>query len=207
MTRVAPNLPGYASVGRAADILHLARRSVRELIYSGRLPSVRLGRLHFIKASDVELERRRRLRLPLQKPAATTRVRVATSPTHAPGGSTPKTPRVHVDPALRRQRAAERAQLVRNWAQRHHPSEPRVPATVLSVDAPVTCEVCGRDIRHGRVVELQDTASVTRLCTACGRRALLDWADRRRQESAAARRLADSLRQPEVSTTDTSAAA
>ena len=58
-------VPGYASIARASEVLHLARRSVRGLIYAGRLPSLRVGRLHFIKATDLELERRRRLGLPL----------------------------------------------------------------------------------------------------------------------------------------------
>jgi hypothetical protein len=34
------------------------------------------------------------------------------------------------------------------------------------------------------------------LCLTCGRRALLDWADRRRQDAAAARRIAQELSTP-----------
>ena len=48
-----------------ADRLRLAPRSVRDLIYTGRLPSARLGRRHFLRIPDVEAERRRRLGLPL----------------------------------------------------------------------------------------------------------------------------------------------
>src|SRR5437763_11573661 len=68
VARVAAVLPGYASVARAAEALHLAPRSVRDLIYAGRLPSLRIGRLHYVRASDLELERRRRLGLPLPQP-------------------------------------------------------------------------------------------------------------------------------------------
>ena len=69
MARVAAVLPGYASVARAAEVLHLAPRSVRDLIYAGRLPSARIGRLHYVRASDLEAERRRRLglRLPARR--------------------------------------------------------------------------------------------------------------------------------------------
>jgi hypothetical protein len=35
-------LPGYVPVTGAATRLHLASRSVRDLIYTGRLPSTRL---------------------------------------------------------------------------------------------------------------------------------------------------------------------
>ncbi|HEX8968016.1 MAG TPA: helix-turn-helix domain-containing protein, partial [Chloroflexota bacterium] len=61
---VASKLPGYASVARASEVLRLAPRSVRDLIYTGRLPSQRIGRLHYIHATDLEVERRRRLGLP-----------------------------------------------------------------------------------------------------------------------------------------------
>lgn len=192
-TRVAATLPGYASVARAAEVLHLARRSVRDLIYSGRLPSVRLGRLHFIKASNLEQERRRRLGLPIRHRANARRV------AH---NASRQTIRPRQDPALRRQRAAARAELVRALAQRHHSVEPRVPAAVKAVTTPVTCEACGRAVRSGRLVELEGNT----LCTACGRRALLEWADRRRQEASAARRMAESLGQPEPATPEARAA-
>jgi hypothetical protein len=187
VNRSSAVLPGYASVGRASQVLHLAPRSVRDLIYAGRLPSLRVGRLHFIKAADLEAERRRRLGRPVPRPAprqpAQRRARSSASRSN------------HQDPALRRQRAAERAALVSRWAQRHAATEPRVPAVILGVTAPVTCDVCGRQVRRGRIVELTPDAEnpPARMCTTCGRRALLDWADRRRQEAAAARSLSDSL--------------
>src|SRR5690348_2209331 len=104
MTRLPATLPGYASVARASEVLHLAPRTVRGLIYAGRIPSERIGRLHYIRSADLEQERRRRLGLPMREPA----------PRHhaAPTGR-PRVPRNHsLDGALRRQRAAERAELV-----------------------------------------------------------------------------------------------
>jgi hypothetical protein len=168
-------------------VLHLAPRSVRDLIYAGRLPSVRIGRLHYVRASDLELERRRRLGLP---PAAgrARRPRVLAS-RPASGARVRERPREHIDPALRRQRAAERASIVRAWAERHMPSAPNVPFEVESVAEPVTCAACGRQVRRGRMVR----AEGDRLCVTCGRRALLTWADRRRLEAAAARRLSQEL--------------
>ncbi len=70
MAREAAVLPGYLTVRQCGDVLHLAPRSVRDLIYAGRLPSVRLSRRHFVRVGDLELERRRRLglRLPCRKP-------------------------------------------------------------------------------------------------------------------------------------------
>jgi excisionase family DNA binding protein len=189
VTRVAAKLPGYASVARASEVLHLAKRSVRDLIYAGRLPSTRVGRLHFIKTTDLETERRRRLGLPVPQYAPRTShrpiVRLASATTHT-------------DPALRRQRATERAELVRVWSQRHHPDETRVPGQVLTVTTPVTCDVCSRTMRSGRVVEMSahDERAAATMCLTCARRALLDWADRRRQEAAAARRLSESLGHP-----------
>ncbi len=192
VTKVAATLPGYASVARASEVLHLAPRSVRDVIYAGRLPSLRVGRLHYIKASDLDLERRRRQHLPL--------------PRAIPGKST-RAPRpdvqhkTRVDPALRRQRAAERAEMVSRWIQRHPGAEPRVPAVVLGVTMPVSCEVCGREVRRGRIVELSPDDGRTvpsQLCVTCGRRALLAWADRRRQEAAAARQLSHSLGEPQA---------
>jgi hypothetical protein len=196
VTRATAKVPGYANVSGASEVLHLAKRSVRDLIYAGRLPSLRVGRLHFIKATDLETERRRRLGWPLPR----TRRRVVAS--HQPNEATLIRERHPVDPAVRMQRAAARAELVRHWAQRHQPSGPRVPAVILGVTTPVTCDVCGRDVRRGRIVELSADGQTrpARLCTSCGRRALLDWADRRRQEAAAARRLSEALGQPEPNT-------
>ena len=202
MTRVAATLRGYASVARASEVLHLAPRSVRDLIYAGRLPSLRVGRLHYIKASDLELERRRRLGLPppeqvlrhapVPRPR---RVAAAVDP-----GIQAKLP--HTDPTLRRQQAAERAAaraaLVHAWAQRHGlASAPRLPFRVLMVVDPFACVVCRRELHRGRFVELspEDGHAAARLCSSCGRRALLEWADRRRAEASAARQLAQALRE------------
>jgi hypothetical protein len=186
VTRVAAVLPGYATVARASEVLHLAPRSVRDLIYAGRLPSLRIGRLHYVRAGDLELERRRRLGLrpPARRPR-TSRPRSSTRTT-APE-------RRPVDPALRGQRAIQRAADVSRWAERHHPTQPQVPfATAIAVEG-AACAICGRELRVGaRVV----ASGQERLCLACGRRALLDWADRRRQEAAAARRLAQDLSAP-----------
>jgi hypothetical protein len=195
MARLAATLPGYASVARASEVLHLAPRSVRDLIYAGRIPSLRVGRLHYIRAADLEVERRRRLGLPLprQRRASTTgRRRRGPSSEHRPRNRS-------LDEALRRERATERAEMVSRWAQRHGFTEPQVPAHVREVTAPLECESCGRSIRSGRYVELvpDETQPSARLCTACGRRALLEWADRRRQEAAAARQLSQSLGEPE----------
>jgi helix-turn-helix protein len=197
MARLAATLPGYASVTRASEVLHLAPRSVRDLIYAGRIPSLRIGRLHYIRAADLEQERRRRLGLPLRRGvqrSSSERPRRS----RAPRSTTP--PNHSLDAALRRQRAAERAELVSRWAQHHGVAAPRIPAHVLSVTTPVTCEVCGRVVRHGRYVGLTpESGQVAQLCVTCGRRALLEWADRRRQEAAAARQMAQSLGEPEGS--------
>ncbi|HEY2593718.1 MAG TPA: helix-turn-helix domain-containing protein [Chloroflexota bacterium] len=191
-------MPGYASVGRASEVLHLAQRSVRDLIYSGRLPSLRVGRLHYIKASDLELERRRRLGLPARRRAAPRPRREHAS---RPSERAPRAPRQQsLDGELRRQRAAERAELVSRWARRHGMVAPQVPARVLAVTAPLLCDACGRAVRGGRVVELlaESGSASGQLCVTCGRRALLDWADRRRMDAAAARQLAQSLGEPEA---------
>ncbi len=101
---------------------------------------------------------------------------------------------------LRRRRAAERAELVSRWTRRHGVVEPHVPARVLGVTAPLACDACGRSVHAGRVVELVGESETARgrLCLTCGRRALLDWADRRRLEAAAARRLSQSLGEPDA---------
>ncbi len=187
--RAAAAVPGYASVARASEILHLAPRSVRDLIYRGRLPSLRVGRLHYIKAADLDLERRRRLGLPLLAPRAHVR-----RPRTAYAARRKHADQARVDPALRQQRAAERAALVRQWAARHaHPLDPQLPFVVLGVTTPTTCASCGREVRRGRILEI---AQESRLCLACGRRALLDWADQRRREAVAARQLSQSFGQP-----------
>lgn len=175
-------------MARASEVLHLAPRTVRDLIYAGRLPSVRVGRLHYLRTSDVELERRRRLGLRL--PARRQR------PPRARVAATPRVARVRVDPAVRRQRAAEREATVRQWAQRHAPEFPQVPFAASVADTPHACVICGRAIRAGARM-IQPASTEDGLCLSCGRRALLDWADRRRLESAAARRMAQELGSPD----------
>jgi hypothetical protein len=186
VARVAAVLPGYASVARAAEVLHLAPRSVRDLIYSGRLPSLRIGRLHYVRASDLELERRRRLGLRLP----TRRQRVARPRLAA---RIPAPQRAHVDPQVRKQRAAQRAADVSRWAERHQAVDAQVPFEVAIAAEEGQCAICSRGLRAGaRVVRSEQE----QLCLTCGRRALLDWADRRRQDAAAARRIAQDLGAP-----------
>src|SRR5439155_25093699 len=72
-TRTVVELPGYVTVAVAAERLRLAPRSVRDLVYAGRMPSARLGRRHFLRVPDVETERRRRLGLPLPQPRRVSR--------------------------------------------------------------------------------------------------------------------------------------
>src|SRR5438477_12868358 len=72
-TRTVVELPGYVTVSAAAERLRLAPRSVRDLVYAGRMPSARLGRRHFLRVPDVETERRRRLGLPLPQPRRVSR--------------------------------------------------------------------------------------------------------------------------------------
>ena len=52
--RPAIRVPGYLSVRAAAERLGIRERSVRELIERRRLPSTRLGRLHFLASEAVE---------------------------------------------------------------------------------------------------------------------------------------------------------
>ena len=167
--------------------MHLAPRSVRDLIYSGRLPSLRIGRLHYVRASDLELERRRRLGLRLpQRQRSRRREQALVAATQQ------RPERPHVDPELRRRRAAERADVVRRWAQRHQPNGPHVPFAPVTLTQPGTCAVCGRTLRaNQRALDALDSAE--RLCLTCGRRALMVWADQRRLEAAAARRMAQDL--------------
>lgn len=187
MGRVAAVLPGYATVKHASEVLHLAPRSVRDLIYSGRLPSVRVGHPYFVRAADLEVERRRRLGL--RPPVRLARAPRARS-SGVPGRQSAE--RRSTDPALRRQRAAEREAIVSQWAARHTPTGPGVPFMVRIASVPVTCEICSREIHDGRrmVMAMPDDAP---LCLACGRRALLDWADHRRLEATAARSMAHEL--------------
>src|SRR6266849_5839855 len=112
--RVAVELPGYVTVAGAADRLRLAPRSVRDLIYTGRMPSARLGRRHFLRIPDVEAERRRRLGLPLPQSRPVPRRRRVVrqqpdAPTTAPriGGGAVVQPRAAspVSAEARRERA------------------------------------------------------------------------------------------------------
>src|SRR5712691_2840410 len=146
MARVAAVLPGYASVARASEVLHLAPRSVRDLIYRGRLPSLRIGRLHYVRASDLELERRRRLGLRL--PARRQRVaRPRLTSSNA-------TRRAHVDPQVRKQRAEQRAADVSRWAERHQPVAAQVPFETATAAEDGLCAICGRGLRAGaRIVQ------------------------------------------------------
>jgi Helix-turn-helix domain len=184
--KLAAVLSGYSSVAQAAEVLHLAPRSVRDLIYSGRLSSVRIGRLHFIRGTDLERERRRRLGLPLPRPRTDRHV-------------VRPSVRAHVDPALRAQRAAERLATRVEWAAQHRPSPHVLPfraGTVTNAGEAVVCASCHRPLPPGSaIVEQLSTGSQpqARLCVRCGRRALLAWSDQRRAEAAAARDLAQHL--------------
>jgi excisionase family DNA binding protein len=78
--RPALRVPGFLSVRAAAERLGITERSVRELIERRRLPSSRLGRLHFVAHDDVEAyrgERRERSRRARQRRARATQRRAA----------------------------------------------------------------------------------------------------------------------------------
>jgi hypothetical protein len=191
--RSAPVVPGFVTVGGAGEVLHLAPRSVRDLIYSGRLPSVRLGRLHFVSAADLELERRRRLGLALPRPR-TARPKRLRSP-----GEGPPRPRAHADPAARTRRAEERSQALHEWlgaaahrsraAPPNAAGAPELPFRPEAAAAGATCAVCGRNLKVGERAFAEQREG-RRVCARCGRRALLAWADQRAREAAAARQLA-----------------
>src|SRR5919202_1174520 len=189
MSRSAPVVPGFVTVSGAGKVLHLAPRSVRDLIYSGRLPSVRLGRLHFVNTADLEIERRRRLGLPLPRPRVA-RPRVLRR-SRSPGDAGRR--RVAGDPATRARRAAERAAALQRWlgGSGARPG-PRLPFQPRTAPSGARCQVCGRVLGPGeRVFEATEPATAERhVCLVCGRRALLAWADERTHEAAAARRLA-----------------
>src|SRR5438477_7712667 len=117
-TRTVVELPGYVTVSAAAERLRLAPRSVRDLVYAGRLPSTRLGRRHFLRIPDVEAERRRRLGLPLPQPRPLARRRRALRPrvdaqlsssiaTGRPAAQPPRSRSINSE--ARRQRAEQRA--------------------------------------------------------------------------------------------------
>jgi hypothetical protein len=105
-------------------------------------------------------------------------------------------------PALRRERAAEGSAFVSRLAQRWSlaGAEPRLLFDVQRVVEPTVCAACGRGLRSGRYLErAADRGSAVQRCLPCGRRALVEWADRRRAEVSAARELASTLstREPE----------
>jgi hypothetical protein len=79
--------------------------------------------------------------------------------------------------------------VVRRWAQRHEPTTPRVPFAPVTLSEATTCAACGRALRaNQRALDALEPGQ--RLCLTCGRRALMVWADQRRLEAAAARRMA-----------------
>src|SRR5437764_1338051 len=131
-------LPGYVTVAGAADRLRLASRSVRDLIYIGRLPSTRLGHRHFLRILDVETERRRRLGLPLPRQrSAGWRRRARRQPPDvrqraSSSGEASIQPRA-AQPTrseARRERAAERAAQLDRWLHSGHgPETPALPFT------------------------------------------------------------------------------
>jgi hypothetical protein len=174
---MAATLPGYATVAQAGARLHLAPRSVRDLIYTGRLPSLRIGRLHYIRAADLEAERRRRRGLPIRRPHP----RVTTP--------RPRLVRAVVEPRLRQERAAERL------AERIAAGTPRLPFKRATARQATVCRSCRRSIQPAEaVLQLRVEAGQADVaCRACGRRHVLAWADRRVAEAAAARQLGREL--------------
>lgn len=214
MFRTVRVIPGFLTVKGASELLGLATRSVRDLIYTGRLPSQRLGRLHYLRSADVDRERRRRLGLPvLAQPGRQAR-RAARGQAPAASAQPPASLVVHprakrrfasaaprgarpVDTHSRRERAAQRAALVERWLRSgHRPAQPRLPFSVLASTAAAACGACGRRLEVGRpVVEAAaaDGRPAGRLCFSCARRTMLNWADERRREATAARQLARTL--------------
>lgn len=222
MASTARELPGFVSVKGASDRLRLAPRSVRDLIYVGRLPSTRLGRRHYLRLGDVEAERRRRLGLPLPAPRVRRITQAADAPAFARrpaepvdesqgsvsvsvsrqhrshGASAPVPPEQRRAASLtRRRRAAQRADQFERWLRSgHRPVEPALPFGVVALSAPAACGACGRALRaggHGVDVAPLDGRDAARLCLTCARRTLLAWSDERRREAHAARRLARDL--------------
>jgi hypothetical protein len=199
-------LPGYVSVAGAAARLHLAPRSVRDLVYSGRLPSARLGRRHFLRVLDVEAERRRRLGLPLPQVKAGVRGQpgLRSRPSERPkpqrlAADDASQPRVAgtVRSEARHERAQQRAAEFERWLRSGHATgTPSLPFTTVDLDAETACDACRRPVRTGgRMVDAAaaEGRSAARLCLTCARRALLAWSDGRRREAVAARRLAQTL--------------
>lgn len=187
------SVPGFLTVRGAAQGLRLAPRSVRDLIYAGRLPSVRLGRLHYVSAADVELERRRRRNLAPPAPRRPRRARLAVVPTT--GARRRSTDSPSADQSPRRARAAEREALRQQWLRAgRQPENPALPFQVDRAVGPAECPACGKALPVGAgLVAAPASDGVARLCLTCGRRTVLRWADERRRESAFARRFAQDL--------------
>jgi len=191
-TRTTIELPGFVTVAAAAERLKLAPRSVRDLIYAGRVPSARLGRRHFLRVPDVDTERRRRLGLPL--PARRTAARRLSSPgpTALRVNCVIRAPRPTASGA-RRERAEERAAQLERWLRAHGPSTPGLPFEAVTLSAAAACEACHRPVRAGGRMLEASAPQASRLCLTCGRRTLLAWSDARRREAIAARQLAGEL--------------
>jgi hypothetical protein len=207
-SRTIVELPGYVTVVLAAERLRLAPRSVRDLVYAGRLPSARLGRRHFLRVTDVEAERRRRLGLPLPQSRSVARRRTAErlpTPLRASGTNqvtaTAEARRSRatggVSSEARRARAEQRAAELERWLRSGHgPGAPTLPFEAVDLVEAAACDACHRPVKAGgRMVEAApaDGRPAARLCLTCARRTLLAWSDNRRREAIAARRLAQEL--------------
>ncbi len=204
--RMSVALPGYVTVAGAAERLRLASRSVRDLVYAGRLPSARLGRRHFLRIPDVEAERRRRLGLPLSPavPAVRRPPRPQSVTPPRPRSIRAEAtvqPRAAAEPVrseARRERAQQRATELERWLRSGHGSAPPpLPFTVVALgDESTVCDVCRRPVgAGGSMVDAgaSDGRAAARLCLPCARRALLAWSDSRRREAVAGRRFARAL--------------
>ena len=204
-TRTVVELAGYVTVSAAAERLRLAPRSVRDLVYAGRLPSARLGRRHFLRVPDVDAERRRRLGLPLPQARTVARPRHAPRrqldllPTRLRAGRMAEARATNPTRSeARRARAEQRAAELERWLRSGHaPGSPPLPFAAVDLGAaPGACDACRRPVRAGgRMVEAapSDGRPAARLCLTCARRTLLAWSDSRRREAVAARRLAQEL--------------
>jgi hypothetical protein len=97
----------------------------------------------------------------------------------------------------------ERAALRERWLRSaRRATGPVLPFVLEATAEAETCSACGRTLPSGgRVVRTTsgDVGAAAGLCLTCARRALLGWADERRAEAAAARRLARELGQTTLS--------
>ena len=163
-----------------------------------------MGRRHYLRKTDLELERKRRLGLRLP-PARVRPHAVQRGDTPRPRRAGDALRRRAGEPVRRRERAAERAAIVERWLERHPGAQPNVPFAPAVAEEPFACQVCAQQLRAGARY-LRSEHDSERLCVTCGRRALNDWADRRRLEAAAARRLAQALGATIASPADANAA-